>query len=929
MATLAGNSIASSYTSLLKLDGNTDSTAAGNGSNAIQVKTGDNDATPLFLNTDRLGIGGQPSEVLDVTGNIRTSTQLKLDPTIGSGSVTTLAFMRSGADKWRFIQPHDDSYLKLFNDGASATQMYFASNNNVGIGGTPSNQLTIVGDNAVKNIHIYTNSDSAVTSDTGARIFTTGDGGSGIYGENGHLVIQGRPAGRDIIFLTNSDASEKMRLTSGGNVGIGHDLSSHAQRLVVKKNASATTLTAGAMLNLVNEQGAGNTASIRFSGSQQNAFLGFFDGSSTATQRIAIGVGAGGTGDGHFNVTGDGKVGIGTDSPEEKIHSTGAIVSTGVNDTGATAGTERAFIDLVSNKARIGHFRGTTSAGSGGLQLYTDSVERARINASGLLNLGNSPSVSKNSHVGSTANGITISGSVAPTLSLWDSDDANNAGHFFQIGTKTSLWSYNGDLEFLTGTSATVRMKLDANSRISLSNNDSGTSNTIFGKNTAISLDAGSNFNTFIGENVADASLDDATFNVGIGYNALTDLTSGDSNIAVGALCSENITTGNENTAVGTSAMRNSTTGSNNVAVGREAMGSGVTTGDNNVAVGKNSGLDITSGANNTFIGKDSAQNVTDGNENVIIGDGAGQTTTSVHDVVVIGRGAMQNGNVTNSADGTVAVGYKSLEALTSAQRMTAIGFEALKLEDAGSFQTAVGYQALSQVNNDNGHNTALGQRAGYTLTTGYSNTLIGSGADSSDAGGINRIGIGQGVTVGANNIAVIGGNDITDVYASQDGGARIHCSQIQFPASQDASSDPNRLDDYEEGEYEGTLTCGSGTVTVNGAFNTLAYTKIGRMVHVQGGLVVSGVSSPSGTLALNLPFTSGTLTEASDFATGVSSYFGMSALKSASFIAVRIGQGASSAFLKEFTTTEEVATDMADNVTSSSQFYISFSYMV
>ena len=57
MATLTGVSISSSYTSLLKLDGNTDSTAAGNGSNAIQVKTGDDDATPLFLNTDRLGIG--------------------------------------------------------------------------------------------------------------------------------------------------------------------------------------------------------------------------------------------------------------------------------------------------------------------------------------------------------------------------------------------------------------------------------------------------------------------------------------------------------------------------------------------------------------------------------------------------------------------------------------------------------------------------------------------------------------------------------------------------------------------------------------------------------------------------------------------------------------------------------------------------------
>ena len=72
MATLTGVSIASSYTSLLKLDGNTDSTAAGDGSNAIQVKTGDNEATPLFLNTDRLGISGQPSRKLSVFGSAYT-----------------------------------------------------------------------------------------------------------------------------------------------------------------------------------------------------------------------------------------------------------------------------------------------------------------------------------------------------------------------------------------------------------------------------------------------------------------------------------------------------------------------------------------------------------------------------------------------------------------------------------------------------------------------------------------------------------------------------------------------------------------------------------------------------------------------------------------------------------------------------------------
>ena len=90
MASLAGNSIASSYTSLLKLDGNTDSTAAGNGSNAIQVKTGDNDATPLFLNTDRLGIGTANVEsLLHVQGD--TTAQIQLHNT-SSGNAPKLLY---------------------------------------------------------------------------------------------------------------------------------------------------------------------------------------------------------------------------------------------------------------------------------------------------------------------------------------------------------------------------------------------------------------------------------------------------------------------------------------------------------------------------------------------------------------------------------------------------------------------------------------------------------------------------------------------------------------------------------------------------------------------------------------------------------------------------------------------------------------------
>ena len=72
MASLEGDKPSASYTSLLKLDGNTDSTVAGASGNAIQVKTGDNDDTPLYLNTDRIGIGiADPDCALEVNGAMR------------------------------------------------------------------------------------------------------------------------------------------------------------------------------------------------------------------------------------------------------------------------------------------------------------------------------------------------------------------------------------------------------------------------------------------------------------------------------------------------------------------------------------------------------------------------------------------------------------------------------------------------------------------------------------------------------------------------------------------------------------------------------------------------------------------------------------------------------------------------------------------
>jgi len=64
-----------------------------------------------------------------------------------------------------------------------------------------------------------------------------------------------------------------------------------------------------------------------------------------------------------------------------------------------------------------------------------------------------------------------------------------------------------------------------------------------------------------------------------------------------------------------------------------------------------------------------------------------------------------------------------------------------------------------------------------------------------------------------------------------------------------------NKLDDYEQGTHEATITCStSGTITL-GAQDYLAYTKVGRLVTITGGLVVSAISSPTGYFTVSLPF--------------------------------------------------------------------------
>lgn len=98
---------------------------------------------------------------------------------------------------------------------------------------------------------------------------------------------------------------------------------------------------------------------------------------------------------------------------------------------------------------------------------------------------------------------------------------------------------------------------------------------------------------------------------------------------------------------------------------------------------------------------------------------------------------------------------------------------------------------------------------------------------------------------------------------------------QIKFPATQNASSNVNTLDDYEEGTWTPSVG-GTATYTLRSG----RYTKIGRCVFITAFLQINAIGTGSTSTVSGLPFTStsthespisiGTVTNAANIFTGL-----------------------------------------------------------
>jgi hypothetical protein len=90
--------------------------------------------------------------------------------------------------------------------------------------------------------------------------------------------------------ITSAADATAITINSSEKVGIGIADAHHM--LHIKENSTSNSLASGVKVQITNEQGAGNFASLRFTGSNQNGFIGYRDGANDQDRRISIGIGA-------------------------------------------------------------------------------------------------------------------------------------------------------------------------------------------------------------------------------------------------------------------------------------------------------------------------------------------------------------------------------------------------------------------------------------------------------------------------------------------------------------------------------------------------------------------------------------------------------------------------------------------------------------
>jgi len=159
---------------------------------------------------------------------------------------------------------------------------------------------------------------------------------------------------------------------------------------------------------------------------------------------------------------------------------------------------------------------------------------------------------------------------------------------------------------------------------------------------------------------------------------------------------------------------------------------------ENNLGIGKNVFSALAGGTNNVAYGNDALEDVTSGSYSVAIGHRALKDVTTQSQNTAVGAYAGQG--IGNGSD-NVAIGANVLRTANASTQNTGVGTSALNKNSGGNNNTAVGYVALYNVTSAAGNcgfgkgagyvvtgalNICIGFEAGYTLSSGSNNVIIG-----------------------------------------------------------------------------------------------------------------------------------------------------------------------------------------------------------
>jgi hypothetical protein len=328
-----------------------------------------------ITSSGNVGIGtSSPTAKLEVAGTVLTTS------TLGS-TAGSYAIDHPGINTWKIgVTATNSSTFHIGNDtGGSFVNkiLNITAGGNVGIGTTSPNGQLDVYSSVYQRLAIKYPSTYVTKLEVGGGSYIQQDAG------NEELRLAQEYGSGKITFFTGATNTERMRITSSGNVGIG--TTSPGSLLAVGfQNTSSELLRLGVNYDITNAQrgaitwhdGSGITGKIwtSYDGSSKTSM--FFGGLYNSTYDQGT----------YLTIRGDGNVGIGTTSPITKL-SVATVWSNGTDTPFISSQVDSETLN------RIGTHVESTSTAATAMTFYTHpannaSSEKMRITSAGNVGIG-------------------------------------------------------------------------------------------------------------------------------------------------------------------------------------------------------------------------------------------------------------------------------------------------------------------------------------------------------------------------------------------------------------------------------------------------------------------------------------------------------------------------------------------------------------